>query len=1656
MEIEDQQMEHYQRVLSLVRGLVEESSAIVATDEDLQTNLFELGMDSLMLMEMSQNVEKRLGVKLPYNLFFDQASTIEKLTHLLAESIPEVADEVQPSLPETSAPATTASPAVDMPDLSGQQLTEAEVLEPGPQQVVLAQLKLMSQQLAMLSGAPLEVSPAVLSGFSARDSIPATGSPDVSSTVPSPEVEPAPTPSPTTRKENKPFVAFRQVVTEANDHYTPQQRTHLNALISTFSEKLGASKEHIEKYRQVLTTNRYVAGFRPEWKELIVTMVADRAQGSRIWDVKGQEYLDISMGFGVHFFGHNPSFVKDAVQQAVAEGMPLGPLSSKTGKVAELVCEMTGMDRVAFYNSGTEAVMVAVRLARSLRKKDKLIIFSGSYHGMFDGILALSRHRGEKYESFPMSPGTPKGHVEDVLALDYGDPASLETIRRYGNEIAAVLVEPVQSRNVELQPKAFLQELREITRETESLLIFDEVISGFRVHPAGAQGYFGIEADLAIYGKTVGGGLPIGLVAGRGDYMNGIDGGHWAYGDDSLPQEKSTFTAGTFCHHPLAMAAAHAVLSELKAAGPEIQKQVTRRTQSLIDQLNQVFIEEEVSIRVVCFGSLFRFIMRGDQELLFYHLLQRGIYIWEGRNCFLATAHTDKDVSQIVQAVRESIQAMRDGGFFPPKQESTQIPMSEGQKTMWLFLKTTPQAALAYHEKFLFRLKGPLEIPVLERAIQVVIQRHEALRTLSFDGEQQTVATSHRFKLEFQDFSQSEGKGKDQLVEQFLSKQVSRIFDFEEGPFLRVSCLKIEESTHLLHWVLHHIVVDGWSIVQIWQETVELYNLKIRNETQITLPSPVTASQYWEWLETRPIPPEASVFWKGQFNQGVDLVWKNLTPSVFQGASYQTIWESEITQQFKQFCQQQQSSPFMTLFALFTLFISKLAQKSCFLIGVPAAGQALMGEKALIASCAQVLPIVVKVDPQSSFLELSGQCQQTLSNAFSYQNDLPSIAEASEVQVLFNLDRIDLPEMESMQMFWEPTGIHATKYPLNLNVMDWDTHLELNFEYRSDVFDETAIRIWSDEFQQILLQVFQNPDVLCQDLPEPSALMAEIEGKSAGFDAPVQWSVLPPRNPLEAQILEIWKELLEVDQLGVEQSFFQMGGHSLTATRMINRLSQDLGVEVSIREFFYAQTISELAALIQDSVANPIPRIIPLPPQPDYAVSHAQKRLLILDQLQKTSVYNMPSAYLWEGNLNIPVLQTCFERLIQRHESLRTTFFSKGGEFRQKIHDTLDFRILEVDFSRKKDPEASARAYEAEQAWLPFDLEQGPLIRVTLVKLAATQYLFMFNLHHIIGDGWSLVLLVKEMVRLYDALVQGQDIELPTLPIQYRDYVAWQNTRLDSEEMQRQQTYWKEQCDGELPVLQLPYDFPRPEQLTHETSRVKFSLEPELFKRVYGLCGEWEVSPFMVMTSLVTVLLYHLSGQEDIIIGTPVAGRNHPDLENQFGFYLNTLPLRNRVTSHDSFQSLLEQVKASATAAYEHQEYPFDLIVETLELPRNPSRNPLFDVMVILQNNDDYSLDMHEVQTRFFKDEIVTSQFDLTFNFEEIGTTLITWIEYQTSLFHAETVERFAKQLRKLFEVIVEDAERPLQNLDALFLNSAQRHEQKAFLEAIDELGEEF
>ena len=374
-------------------------------------------------------------------------------------------------------------------------------------------------------------------------------------------------------------------------------------------------------------------------------------------------------------FGHSPQFIIDAINKQMDAGYEIGPQHNLAGEVAEKICKMTDSDRAGFCNTGSEAVLGALRIARTVTGKTLVACFNGSYHGINDEVLVRGT---KKLKSFPASAGVPDNAVESMLVVDYGTDEAFEILKQRSGELAAILVEPIQSRRCDFHPREFIHKLRELCTQKGILLIFDEVITGFRTYPGGAQEFYGVKSDLGTYGKVVGGGMPIGVIAGKREYMDALDGGYWEFGNDSTPDVGVTYFAGTFVRHPFALAAAKASLDHMIAKGPSLQEQLNKLTERLANEVNTYCKNSEIPLKLAHFRSLFKIKYEhefANAELIYPLMRLKGIHMYDGFPCFLTEAHTEKDITKIIDAFTSTFAELTSMGLMPggshSKSEST-------------------------------------------------------------------------------------------------------------------------------------------------------------------------------------------------------------------------------------------------------------------------------------------------------------------------------------------------------------------------------------------------------------------------------------------------------------------------------------------------------------------------------------------------------------------------------------------------------------------------------------------------------------------------------------------------------------------------------------------------------------------------------------------------------------------------------------------------------------------------------------------------------------------------------------------------------------------------------------------------------------------------
>jgi len=526
----------------------------------------------------------------------------------------------------------------------------------------------------------------------------------------------------------------------------------------------------------------------------------------------------------------------------------------------------------------------------------------------------------------------------------------------------------------------------------------------------------------------------------------------------------------------------------------------------------------------------------------------------------------------------------------------------------------------------------------------------------------------------------------------------------------------------------------------------------------------------------------------------------------------------------------------------------------------------------------------------------------------------------------------------------------------------------------------------------------------------------------------------------------IWVEVLGVERVGIHDNFFELGGHSLLATQVISRVRQALQLELPLRTLFEAPTVAGLAGRIetarQAGESLQAPPMLLISRDGELPLSFAQQRLWLLDQLEPDSAfYNMPQAIRMSGALNAEALRQTLESIVVRHEALRTTFVEVDGRPTQVIPPApnVAMPIIALNELPEGEREVEVSRLANEEAQRPFDLARGPLMRATLLRLDEEEHVLLLTMHHIVGDGWSYGVFVRELTALYEAFNQGRPSPLPELPIQYVDFAHWQRQWFQGKVLEEQLAYWKQQLGDDLPVLELPTDRPRPAVQTFRGARQSAMLSKSLLEALRTLSRQEGMTVFMTLLAAFQTLLSRYANQDDIVVGSPIANRTRAELEGLIGFFVNTLVLRTDLSGDPSFRQLLGRVREMALRAYAHQDLPFEKLVEELQPERDLSRNPLFQVMFVLQNAPARALKLSGLTLRPLAVDSGTAKFDLTlFMFEGEDGLRARW-EYNSDLFDAATITRMLGHFQTLLEGIIANPEQRISELP--LLSDAERQQ---------------
>ncbi|MBB6022772.1 glutamate-1-semialdehyde aminotransferase/3-oxoacyl-(acyl-carrier-protein) synthase/acyl carrier protein [Paenibacillus sp. JGP012] len=991
-------------VLNDLKGFVANLFELDSSEFDENLSYIEMGIDSISIIQLKQELKKRYNIEISAGELFNEYGNLKKLADFIVTQLPTVllSEPIDEKKGISYESINSSSSAV----VEGIEVQGTELHNEGKEIVGLLenQLKIMSQQLNIL------INNNEFRGVS--DNHHKVAQPKDSVKVPTIQHKPK------EHLENSNDKFFQKYIVKSNAKLTDNQLNFLRELIRKYNNKTGKSMELAQKHRKVWANGRRVQGFSRDWKKIIYPIVAQRAIGSKMWDVEGNEYLDFSMGFGVNFFGYNDPEINQAVSDELNTGIILGPHTDHPGEVAKLLNQITGVERVAFCNSGTEAIMNLVRIARATTGKDIIVLFSHSFHGTFDGVYVLKSEHDQSAQAIPLSLGTTENMVKDVWVLEYGDVQSLEIIKNNAQSLAAVLVEPIQSRNPALQPKEFLHELRTITKDHDIALIFDEIITGFRVHPGGAQKYFGVEADLVAYGKIIGGGFPLGVFAGKAKYMDRIDGGYWDFHDESAPSGFVVQTGGTFSHHPTAMVAAKVVLNRILDEGERLQNHLNDRTSAMVQYLNGFLESSKIPMKIASFGSLFIFQTKDPNLLrfIYFMLIEKGIYIWEGGTCFLSTAHSDQEIMTFVKVFQEVCVELEQNHCFLFEISKDSLDLSTLQenlsliyekssiteenglnlignersfnyartlltndKTIEAIFPMSPMQRLVLaqninysgtgHEVAIsnYNVKGIINANKLINAWRLVIQKHSILRTAfhwrRLSEPLQVVYKDLEIPIIELDWSHLNSSEQKENYEKWIEKEKQNNFDILSPPLIKLYLIKMQKDSFKIVIKYYNSLFDGWSTKIILTQLIQACESAGALEIEGVYHGRSDYKEYIGWLQQKNT-ESSKQFWEKEFqgfqtsNSKVVAARSNFTPF-----EYEYTFTTEDSKKLIDYCRRIGITPFTLFQGIWALSQREIQNSDDILLASVCSGRSyeIPDVDKIVGLFANVLPVRVPI-----------------------------------------------------------------------------------------------------------------------------------------------------------------------------------------------------------------------------------------------------------------------------------------------------------------------------------------------------------------------------------------------------------------------------------------------------------------------------------------------------------------------------------------------------------------------------------------------------------------------------------------------------------------------------------------------------------------------
>ncbi|MCP3803363.1 amino acid adenylation domain-containing protein [Allokutzneria sp. A3M-2-11 16] len=974
-----------------------------------------------------------------------------------------------------------------------------------------------------------------------------------------------------------------------------------------------------------------------------------------------------------------------------------------------------------------------------------------------------------------------------------------------------------------------------------------------------------------------------------------------------------------------------------------------------------------------------------------------------------------------------------------------QVGLSAAQRRLW-FLERMGTNGIAYSSPAVFRFRGEFDLDAFRGAFTEVCQRHEVLRArfVDVDGEPVQLASGEVPRVEVTDAPGG-------AVESLVRQEVYRPFAVGEELLLRCRVFVLGPADHVVVLNFHHSIVDGWSMGIVYRELAALYGGFVVGEPVSLPPLGFRYVDFAAW--------ESDVLDGEQFGRDLDF-WRGAlagAPQVldmptdfprparqsFRGATVSAVVPAEVTARVRELGQQRGMTLFMVLVAAYSAVLSRYSGQDDVLVGAPVAGRSRPEFRDVVGLFVNTVVLRADLSGAPTFDELLLRVRRMMLDAYDHQ-DVPLDRVVQEVGVEPRLDRNPLFQafIHQDERGGELPGFGAAvaeaveipseiaKFDLNLFVAERaDGALTVRVEHASDLFDPRSAAELLDYLAATLAAMAERPSQAVADLPEPrrggETAAARENPARAGQDR-------PPASATELAIAEIWQRLLGATVSSVGDNFFSLGGRSLVALRLVFEIKKLLGVDLEPALVFEEPTLLALAEAVDRARGGPETEEAVSPEASGEAekvspLSFAQRRMWFLEKLGMDGVaYSAPEVFRISGVFDLAAFRRAFTAVCARHESLRTRFVDVGGEPVQVVSEDAP-QVVVID--------AAGRSWETvqgpveEELARPFAVGSEALARCRVFVLGPADHVVVLNFHHSIVDGWSMGIVYRELAALYGGFVAGEPVSLLPLGFRYADYAAWEAELLQGERFARDLDFWRGALAGAPQVLDMPTDFPRPARQSFLGDAVELTVDAAVVDGVREVCRDRGMTLIMVVAAAYSAVLSRYSGQDEILLGAPVAGRSRPEFRDVVGLFVNTIVLRADVSGDPSLETLLDRVRRMMLDAYRHQDVPLDRLVEELAVRRRLDRNPLFQAFVSHEEpGEEFSLPGTEIEGADFSGRM--SKFDLDLAVSERGDGSVHLVlGYATDLFERATATQLLdtlvlvlRQIRSSTELSVGDA----------------------------------